>query len=94
MGGPAQTRGASYVPAEPDHGNRRNGGREMDECMAHHWNIETAEGPTSKGVCRRCGETRTFNNAPVEQNEGMLYNIGRGGKRLTPRGTISGSTVA
>ena len=30
---------------------------------AHHWIIETPDGPLSKGVCRLCGEERDFNNS-------------------------------
>ena len=30
---------------------------------AHHWLIETAAGPVSKGVCRLCGEEREFANS-------------------------------
>lgn len=32
-----------------------------DECP-HHWLIEPPSGPTSKGVCRTCGEERAFEN--------------------------------
>ncbi len=28
----------------------------------HHWVIQAADGPTSGGVCRICGETREFKN--------------------------------
>ena len=28
----------------------------------HHWLIQAADGPTSDGVCRICGETREFKN--------------------------------
>ena len=28
----------------------------------HHWLIQAADGPTSEGVCRICGETRAFKN--------------------------------
>ena len=28
----------------------------------HHWLIQAADGPTSTGVCRICGETKDFNN--------------------------------
>ncbi len=31
---------------------------------AHHLMIETSYGPTSKGVCRLCGEKREFYNSP------------------------------
>ena len=27
-------------------------------CTPHHWTVEPADGPTSKGVYRHCGETR------------------------------------
>ena len=29
---------------------------------AHHWLIEEAQGPTSRGLCRRCGAEREFKN--------------------------------
>ena len=28
----------------------------------HHWLIQAADGPTSPGVCRLCGETKDFKN--------------------------------
>ena len=28
----------------------------------HHWVIQAADGPTSSGVCRVCGEAKEFNN--------------------------------
>lgn len=31
-------------------------------CKAHHWLIEEARGPTSKGRCINCGEEREFSN--------------------------------
>ncbi len=30
---------------------------------AHHWLIETAAGPVSKGKCQLCGEEREFSNS-------------------------------
>ena len=30
---------------------------------AHHWIIETADGPESKGRCHLCGEEREFANS-------------------------------
>lgn len=30
---------------------------------SHYWIIETAHGPTSKGVCKYCGEEKEFLNA-------------------------------
>jgi len=32
-----------------------------DTCI-HHWVIEPPEGPVSKGVCRKCGQERQFDN--------------------------------
>ncbi len=29
----------------------------------HYWNIETPQGPTSEGVCQRCGNRRDFMNS-------------------------------
>ena len=33
-----------------------------NQCQ-HYWIIEMANGPTSKGVCKYCGEERDFFNA-------------------------------
>ncbi len=30
---------------------------------AHHWIIEAADGPVSKGKCQLCGEEREFANS-------------------------------
>ena len=30
---------------------------------AHHWVIEASNGPLSGGVCRRCGQSREFQNS-------------------------------
>ena len=38
-----------------------------EECH-HHWVIEVANGPKSRGVCKYCGETREFFNAFPEFN--------------------------
>ena len=40
--------------------NERN--ETKDECN-HFWEIETANGPKSQGVCKRCGESKEFFNA-------------------------------
>jgi hypothetical protein len=34
----------------------------------HYWEIEIANGPTSKGVCKYCGEKRSFFNVMPEYN--------------------------
>lgn len=33
---------------------------------AHHWVLETPNGPTSPGRCKHCGETRMFPNTDRE----------------------------
>lgn len=38
-----------------------------NECP-HFWDIEAANGPSSKGVCRLCGETKEFFNALPDFN--------------------------
>ncbi len=41
-------------------------GSAMEETLCqHHWVIETAIGPTSKGVCQRCGMEKEFENSPI-----------------------------
>ena len=42
--------------------------KQSDETCRHHWIIEPALGPTSEGICRLCGATRTFLNI-VEDTE-------------------------
>lgn len=32
----------------------------------HHWDIQTANGPVSMGVCRNCSESREFKNSTDE----------------------------
>ena len=34
----------------------------QEECR-HYWIIESADGPTSKGVCRFCGAEKEFFNS-------------------------------
>ena len=47
-----------------------------DECH-HYWEIEIANGPKSRGVCRYCGKTRNFLNTfpdfnPLKRNSSPL----------------------
>ena len=35
---------------------------------AHHWIIEKADGPVSKGECQLCGEEREFANSTDSQS--------------------------
>lgn len=39
-----------------------------EEQCHHYWIIEVANGPTSRGECKYCGETREFLNAFPEFN--------------------------
>uniref|UniRef100_A0A6H1ZHB6 Uncharacterized protein n=1 Tax=viral metagenome TaxID=1070528 RepID=A0A6H1ZHB6_9ZZZZ len=34
----------------------------VEVVCAHHWYIEEAKDKTSEGVCKKCGEVRTFFN--------------------------------
>jgi len=48
----------------------------------HHWAIEEAQGPTSLGTCRHCGETRTTNNStPDVHTYASKAHVGRPRKR-------------
>ena len=35
----------------------------LHEHCAHHWVIAVPNGPSSEGVCQRCGHVRQFNNS-------------------------------
>ena len=35
----------------------------LEAQCGHHWVIESPNGPTSTGTCRRCGEIREFKNS-------------------------------
>ena len=50
---------------------------------AHHWMIEPANGPTSRGVCRMCDLIRSFKNAVISDNGSDWSKIaaGRAGRR-------------
>ena len=40
----------------------------------HYWIIEAPSGPTSKGICKICGEEKEFSNSPPE----FVYSKSRG----------------
>ncbi len=50
----------------------------------HHWIIETANGPTSRGVCLNCQESKLFNNSIVD--------LDRDFRDLQPAGRNPGSS--
>ena len=35
---------------------------------AHHWKIDSADGPTSSAVCKRCGAVSEFSNSFPDPN--------------------------
>ena len=43
-----------------------------DEEHVHYWIIKTANGPTSKGRCKTCGESREFANF-IQSREWGIY---------------------
>lgn len=36
---------------------------------AHHWTIETANGPFSSGMCKLCGRVQRFTNSLMNQGD-------------------------
>ena len=48
-----------------------------DDCV-HHWIIEPAGGPTSVGVCAKCGAAKDFSNSVYTTPWGAGYHD-RGG---------------
>jgi len=50
--------------------------KETKARCSHYWIIEPAHGPTSKGVCKYCGEEREFLNSwPESLWEGDLSTL-------------------
>ena len=48
-----------------------------EDTCPHFWDIESANGPSSRGTCRRCGETKEFFNAfpkfnPLKKNNSPM----------------------
>ena len=41
------------------------------KACAHHWIIEEAHGPTSRGKCKKCGLQRDFLNNPEDARIGQ-----------------------
>jgi len=50
---------------------------------SHHWMIDEAEAPVSKGVCRHCGTVREFKN---ERRPGELSQSDESPRRVPGRG--------
>ena len=36
--------------------------KKAEKTCVHHWLIEAPEGPVSKGICKKCGEEKEFQN--------------------------------
>ena len=48
-----------------------------ENACPHFWDIEAANGPSSQGICRRCGERKEFLNAfpnfnPLKKNSNPM----------------------
>ena len=52
-----------YRGAVPSRGNAERLNDFITNNCAHHWVIDSPNGPTSEGVCQRCGEKREFTNS-------------------------------
>ena len=73
---------------------KANKSKAQKECR-HHWMIETAAGPTSKGVCQFCGAQKEFKNylpdclkISKEEYEGWLRRQRHDEKRRKPEENI------
>ena len=61
--------------------------RSSKACV-HHWRIESPNGRTSAGTCRRCGATRDFANSTENvmwEHTNTLRNAPTSGLRNLPR---------
>ena len=56
-----------YKGAQPKPQNLDNLNNFITAACAHHWVIESPNGPLSEGVCQRCGERREFSNSVDSQ---------------------------
>ena len=52
-----------YRGAAPSARNQERLAEFIGLACTHHWVIESANGPSSGGVCQRCGGTREFKNS-------------------------------
>ena len=43
----------------------------VNDGCPHYWLIESAKGPTSRGVCKACGATKDFFNA-IPEGDSMV----------------------
>jgi hypothetical protein len=55
----------------------------------HHWIIDPATGPTSPGVCLKCGKSKTFSNhLEVKRVHGMMQYVAPERKRIMANSTM------
>jgi len=52
-----------YKGAQPKPENLDSLNNFIAAACPHHWVIDRPNGPLSKGVCQRCGESREFSNS-------------------------------
>ena len=62
-----------YERGRPSRGNAERLTDFIANNCAHHWVIAAPNGPTSEGVCRRCGHQREF----VNSVENTKFQIGQ-----------------
>ena len=43
----------------------------------HYWIIESAKGPSSKGICNFCGTTKVFDNSIPFEKEFSGWKVGK-----------------
>lgn len=56
-----------------------------EETCKHHWVIETANGPYSKGKCKLCEEVKYFENSPEERKLSSEQNLANNRKAAQKR---------
>lgn len=44
-----------------------------NENCGHHWDIASPDGPTSLGVCKKCGAMREFSNSQPASSFGSIW---------------------
>jgi hypothetical protein len=66
----------------------------MAKNCTHHWLIAPADGPTSEGVCCRCGERRMFKNSRPDGRKLSAKERRLIGQLLGYVPHVSGDTVA
>ncbi len=67
--------------------------RASSKNCVHHWLIETPNGRESHGVCKRCGQKKSFTNSTEqvmwEQSNSLRNDMGRTGFRSSKIDEVS-----